>query len=36
MTTQRMLSPFRKALTQFKMLKDGDKVAVGVSGGKIA
>ena len=34
MTTQRMLSPFRKALTQFKMLKDGDKVAVGVSGGK--
>lgn len=34
MTTQQMLSPFRKGLTQFKMIKDGDKIAVGVSGGK--
>ncbi|MBR2614873.1 MAG: tRNA 2-thiocytidine(32) synthetase TtcA [Clostridia bacterium] len=34
MTTQKMLSPFRKALTDFKMIKDGDKIAVGISGGK--
>ena len=34
MTTQRMLSPFRKALDDFKMIRDGDKIAVGISGGK--
>lgn len=34
MTTQKMLSPLRKAITQYKMIKDGDKIAVGLSGGK--
>ena len=34
MSTQKMLSKLRKAVTDFKMIKDGDKVAVGVSGGK--
>ncbi len=29
-----MLSPFRRAINQYKMIKDGDKIAVGVSGGK--
>lgn len=34
MTTRQMLSPFRRAINQYKMIKDGDKIAVGVSGGK--
>ncbi len=29
-----MLSVMRKGLTTYKMIKDGDKIAVGVSGGK--
>ncbi len=34
MTTQKMLSVMRKGITKYKMIKDGDKIAVGVSGGK--
>ena len=34
MTTQKMLSGLRKGITKYKMIKDGDKIAVGVSGGK--
>lgn len=31
---QRVLGYMRKAITEFDMIKDGDKIAVGVSGGK--
>ncbi len=34
MTTQQMLSYLRKGITKYKMIRDGDKIAVGVSGGK--
>ncbi len=34
MKTQQMLSYLRRATTKYKMIKDGDKIAVGVSGGK--
>ena len=34
MTTQQMLSPFRRAINDYKLIADGDKIAVGVSGGK--
>ncbi|MBO7344348.1 MAG: tRNA 2-thiocytidine(32) synthetase TtcA [Clostridia bacterium] len=34
MTTQNMLSFLRKGITKYKMIADGDKIAVGVSGGK--
>lgn len=34
MTTQQMLSVMRKGITKYKMINDGDKIAVGVSGGK--
>ena len=34
MTTQKMLSLMRKGITEYKMIKYGDKIAVGVSGGK--
>lgn len=34
MTTQQMLSYLRKGITQYSLIKDGDKIAVGVSGGK--
>ena len=34
MTTQQMLSKLRKGITKYNMIKDGDKIAVGVSGGK--
>ena len=31
---QKILSRMRKAVTDYEMIKDGDKIAVGVSGGK--
>ncbi len=34
MTTQQMLSKLRKGITDYKLIKDGDKIAVGISGGK--
>ena len=34
MTTQKMLSYLRRGITEYKMIDDGDKIAVGVSGGK--
>ncbi len=34
MTTQQLLSGLRKGITEYKMIKDGDKIAVGISGGK--
>lgn len=34
MEIQKLLSPFRRAINDYQMIKDGDKVAVGVSGGK--
>lgn len=34
MTTQKMLSKLRKGISAYKMIKDGDKIAVGISGGK--
>ena len=34
MTTQKMLSFLRKGITKYNLIKDGDKIAVGVSGGK--
>lgn len=34
MTTQQMLSYLRKGISKYKLIRDGDKIAVGVSGGK--
>lgn len=34
MTTQKMLSVMRKGITKYNMIKTGDKIAVGISGGK--
>lgn len=34
MTIQELLSPMRKAINDYDMVHDGDKIAVGVSGGK--
>ncbi len=34
MTTQELLSPMRKAINDFDMIDENDKIAVGVSGGK--
>lgn len=33
-TLQKLMSPVRRALDDFKMIKRGDKIAVGLSGGK--
>ncbi len=34
MTTQQMLSYLRKGISKYQLIRDGDKIAVGVSGGK--
>ena len=34
MTTQQLLSPLRRAVDQYQMIKEGDRIAVGLSGGK--
>ena len=34
MTLQQILSPFRRAVADYNMIKSGDKIIVGVSGGK--
>lgn len=34
MTKQQLLGQLRRAITDYDMIKDGDKIAVGVSGGK--
>lgn len=34
MNTQQLLSPFRRAINDYNLIADGDKIAVGVSGGK--
>ena len=34
MTLQQILSPLRKCVDDYKMIKTGDKIAVGLSGGK--
>ncbi len=34
MTTQQMLSYMRKGISEYALIDDGDKIAVGVSGGK--
>ena len=34
MTTQKMLSGLRKGISEYNLISDGDKIAVGVSGGK--
>ena len=34
MTTQKMLSFLRKGIEKYKLIQNGDKIAVGVSGGK--
>ena len=34
MTLQQLLSPCRRAIEEFSMIEDGDKIAIGLSGGK--
>ncbi len=34
MTLQQLLSPFRRAIDSYGMIEDGDKIAIGLSGGK--
>ncbi len=34
MTLQQLLSPFRRAIDEYGMIEDGDKIAIGLSGGK--
>lgn len=34
MTTQQMLSKLRRGISEYQLIRDGDKIAVGVSGGK--
>ena len=34
MTLQQLLSPFRRAIDEYSMIEEGDKIAMGLSGGK--
>src|SRR5574344_213578 len=34
MTLQQLLSPTRRAIDDYKMIEEGDKIAIGLSGGK--
>ncbi len=34
MTLQQLLSPFRRAIDDYDMINEGDKIAIGLSGGK--
>ena len=34
MTMQQILSPMRRAITDYSMIKDGDNIVIGLSGGK--
>lgn len=34
MTLQQLLSPFRRAIDEYGMIEEGDKIAIGLSGGK--
>lgn len=34
MTIQKLLSPLRRAIDDYNMIEDGDKIAIGISGGK--
>ncbi len=34
MTLQQLLSPFRRAIDDYNMINEGDKIAIGLSGGK--
>lgn len=34
MTLQQLLSPFRRAVEDYNMIENGDKIAIGLSGGK--
>lgn len=34
MTLQQLLSPFRRAIDEYGMIENGDKIAIGLSGGK--
>ena len=34
MTTQQMLAGFRRGINEYKLIRDGDRIAVGLSGGK--
>lgn len=34
MTLQQLLSPFRRAIDDYEMISEGDKIAIGLSGGK--
>ena len=34
MTLQQLLSPFRRAIDDYNMISEGDKIAIGLSGGK--
>lgn len=34
MTLQQLLSPFRRAIDDYSMISEGDKIAIGLSGGK--
>ena len=34
MKLQQLLSPVRKAVDDYHMIEDGDRIAIGISGGK--